>query len=386
MGLLTIKFVNAWFSHGSDRRTGRTQAARQRTPTKQGYAASLIALFLTCFAAHADTLRVATWHVELTRKGPGLLLRDIQKDDDQVSVVVQIIDHIAPDVILLTGLDWDPQGITLDALNQKFATAFPHVHYGTPNTGIPTQLDLDGDGYLGGAGDAQGWGRFRGHGSMALLSNIPIENVQDFTSMLWKDQPNALLPEADGALFPSADVYDIQRLPSVAHWDIALKNGLHLLAFTANPPVFDGPEDRNGRRNHDEISFWARHLTQLEKPAIVLGNANLDPKDGEGLHAAIRSLIDHPQLQDPKPASPGGAEAAALQAGKNLKHTGDPALDTADWSDEKGPGNLRVSYVLPGRALDVHAAGVFWPRTDDPQSELLVDGPRHRLVWVDVIR
>jgi hypothetical protein len=68
-------------------------------------------------------------------------------------------------------------------------------------------------------------------------------------------------------------------------------------------------------------------------------------------------------------------------------HVGNPAFDTADWPTD-GPGNLRVSYVLPSSDLPVTAAGVFWPAPDDPLATLLGQseqgaGP-HRLVWVDI--
>ena len=32
---------------------------------------------------------------------------------------------------------------------------------------------------------------------------------------------------------------------------------VHFLVSHPTPPVFDGPEDRNGPRNYDEIRFWA---------------------------------------------------------------------------------------------------------------------------------
>jgi hypothetical protein len=77
-----------------------------------------------------------------------------------------------------------------------------------------------------------------------------------------------------------------------------------------------------------------------------------------------------------------GARQAA-----DLNQMGDPALDTADWSDD-GPGNLRVSYILPSRDLNVTGVGVFWPAQNDPLAALLgsdgfAAGP-HRLVWVDI--
>ena len=163
---------------------------------------------------------------------------------------------------------------------------------------------------------------------------------------------------------------------------------LTLLTLAASPPVFDGPEDRNGLRNADEIRFWQLWLDGAfgpvpEGPVAVMGNANLDPLDGDGRQEAIVALLEDPRLQDPRPRSPGGALA------DDPGHRGDPALDTADWTDAGGPGNLRVSYVLPDAGLEVTDAGVLWPAPGDPLSDL-VDGERggpagpQRLVWTDV--
>ena len=55
------------------------------------------------------------------------------------------------------------------------------------------------------------------------------------------------------------DLAAVQRLATTGFWDVPVETPsgqLHLLAWHATPPVFDGPEDRNGRRNHDEAAFW----------------------------------------------------------------------------------------------------------------------------------
>ncbi|OHV40330.1 hypothetical protein CC117_14355 [Parafrankia colletiae] len=87
------------------------------------------------------------------------------------------------------------------------------------------------------------------------------------------------------------------------------------------------------------------------------------------------------------PTSAGAVEAAALQGGANATHRGDPAQDTADFADT-APGNLRADYVLPSRTLAVAGAGVFWPPSSDPLSQLTGTYPfpssDHRLVWLDV--
>ncbi len=56
---------------------------------------------------------------------------------------------------------------------------------------------------------------------------------------------------------------DSFRLSSKSHWDVPIEIGkktVHFLVSHPTPPVFDGPEDRNGTRNHDEIRFWADYV------------------------------------------------------------------------------------------------------------------------------
>ena len=164
------------------------------------------------------------------------------------------------------------------------------------------------------------------------------------------------------------------------------------MASHPTPPVFDGPEDRNGKRNRADILFWDTYIRDQLNPEtdkyIVLGDLNADPKDGDGSHAAIQTLINGPYLTDPKPTSNGTALAHETQGGANARHTNDAATDTADWRDEDGPGNLRVDYVLPSKTLNVKGAGVFWPTPDEAGFEWIGSDGRassdHRLVWVDL--
>ena len=329
---------------------------------------------------------MATFHAELTRRGPGLLLRDILGGEDpQIAAAAEVIAHAAPDVLLLTGFDYDHGLAALSAFRDRVSEAghdFPHLFARRPNTGMATGLDLDGDGRRGGPGDAQGWGSFAGARGMALLSRHPIraDAAQDLSALLWEELPGALIP---GAM--PAEHRAIRRLSSTGHWIVPVEPedgaALTVMAFSATPPVFDGPEDMNGRRNHDEILLWRHVMDGAFGPApdarfVILGNANLDPVDGEGRHAAIRALLEDPRLQDPAPRSAGGAAAATPG------HAGDPARDTADWREPE-PGNLRVSYVLPSADWEVTAAGVLWPEAG-PLAEAAARASRHRLVWVDL--
>ena len=78
-----------------------------------------------------------------------------------------------------------------------------------------------------------------------------------------------------------------------------------------------------------------------------------------------------------------------MQKGANAAHKGDPAFDTADFTDGE-VGNLRADYVLPSQDLGVVGGGVFWPTEADPLGRLVVMKPLatsdHRLVYLDVRR
>ena len=313
------------------------------------------------------------------------MLRDILAGKDpQIKAVREILDQAKPDVLLLTGIDWDYDGRALAALNSTLTRSYPYLYAPQPNAGLPSGVDLDGNGAPGEARDAQGYGRFQGQAGMALMSRLPISttDVRDFSTLLWRDLPKTSVSKAQ----LSNEALGVQRLSSVGYWDVpvALPDGqaLHLFAFAATPPVFDGPEDRNGWRNHDEAAFWLRYLngdlTQAppKSPFVVLGDFDIDPQDGEGRRAALRALLSDPRLQDVTPRSAGGKLAA------DADHRGDPAQDTADFN---GPGNLRVDYVLPSARLQVTGAGVIWPAPGAPLAEAAERASRHKLVWVDIL-
>ncbi|SFR46157.1 Endonuclease/Exonuclease/phosphatase family protein [Yoonia tamlensis] len=314
----------------------------------------------------AQTIRVATYAAPLSRAGPGLLLRDIHKGDDpQITAIAQVIRATAPDVLVLTDFDYDHDGIALAAFAQLLGPEYVHQFAGPSNAGLPTGLDLDGDNRRGDARDAQGYGEFAGDGAIAVLSRWPLGAVTDYSPLRWRDLPGATLP-------PMTDqVAAVQRLSSTSHWvvPVLLPDGpLNLFAFAATPPVFDGPEDRNGLRNRDELRLWTAVLDgglgQVPADFVIAGNANLDPLAGDGLRDAMAAFLADQRLQDPL------AEIA-----------------TAAWSDRPELGELRVSYVLPVQSWRVVDAGVQRPPPDDPSLDdrSLGAGP-HWLVWVDIAR
>ncbi len=340
----------------------------------------LLAFALLPTWLQAQTLRIATFNTELSRKGPGLLLRDIERDDDaQIQAVVAVISQNQPDILVLQGIDWDHYSRALKALEQRLAAAgspFPHLFAKQPNTGLATQLDLDGDQRLGGPGDSQGYGDYTGRSGMAVLSRYPImaDEISDLSGLLWREVPGATLPRhPDGSPFPTPQAQAVQRLSTTAHWALPVAvtedTRLTLLVFKAAPPLFDGAEDRNGLRNADEIRLWQVFLAgQLPKEIgpppssrfLIAGGANLDPNKGAGHREVIAGVLQDPRLQDPHPRS--------SQAG----------TDTVDWGEDR---RMRVDYLLPSRDLQVIAAGVEWP--DSPEAAA-AKASRHRLVWVDI--
>lgn len=322
---------------------------------------------------------MALFHTELSRDGPGLLLRDIlAAADPQVDAVARVVRAADPDVVVLADVDYDLGGAALAALALRIG-GYPYRLALRPNRGTQSGRDLDGDGRLGGPGDAFGYGEFAGKGGLAILSRLPLGHAADFSAMPWTALPGHLAPDGTP---PD------QPLSTTAHWDVPVlvpgHSPLHLLVWHATPPVFDGPEDRNGRRNHDETAFWLRYLDgALGRPPprdfVLAGVANLDPADGDGRPEALMALLADPRVRDPAPASEGGRRAADPGQG------GDPGFDTADFPDDPGwPGNLRVDYVLPSASLGVAGTGVLWPGPETPLGRDVARASRHRLVWVDI--
>ena len=110
------------------------------------------------------------------------------------------------------------------------------------------------------------------------------------------------------------------------------KGRFNLMTFHASPPVFDGPEDRNGLRNRDEIRLWQVFLDGGLGPApanrfVIAGDANLDPEGSEGRTEAIAALLSDPRLQDPAPGRSGDA----------LRDPSSQDLDTVDWEGIGSP-------------------------------------------------
>jgi hypothetical protein len=372
-----------------------------------------------------EPVRFATYNASLNRAAAGQLVADLSTGSNaQARAVAEVIQRTRPDVLLINEFDYvsNQQAANLFRTNylqvgQGGAAPihYPYVYVAPSNTGIPSGFDLNNDGRIAGGDDAFGFGAFEGQFGMVVYSRYPIDttHVRTFQLFKWKDMPGALLPDNPATPAP-ADWYSpaelaVFRLSSKSHWDLPIRIGkrtVHFLVSHPTPPTFDGAEDRNGKRNHDEIRFWADYVQPGKRSSyiyddngrygglrpgsafVIAGDQNSDPVDGDSVPGSIQQLIDHPRIIDPLPTSAGAVEAVVLQSGANASHQGNPAYDTADFADNPAPGNLRADYVLPSRQLKPVGAGVFWPVRSDPLSRLTGEFPfptsDHRLVWVDI--
>lgn len=318
---------------------------------------------------------------DLSRKGPGLMLRALtDRPDDQATAVIAVLAHADADVLVLGGVDFDYALAGMHALRDRLADAglpYPHIAAASPVSGRPSGVDVDDDGRLGEPEDAMGYGWFRGDSGLVVFSRYPLGEIEDFSTLLWADLPGSAAPDV-----LNAQAAAVVPLASTVMWRVPVEvsdTAFDLLAFTASPPVFDGPEDRNGLRNRDQLRFWTQKLDDgaFERP-VLAGRFNVDPFDGEGHRDALTALLTHPRLHDPAPESAGGAAFAPA-----IANAGPPAQDTAAWT--RAPGPLRVDYVLPARAWEVLATGVLWP-TEGPLAETIREAGPNRLVWVELRR
>lgn len=374
---------------------------------------ALLLLVVTTAQAVVGTVRFATYNASLNRNNQGDLVRDLSTSSNaQAAVIAEIIQRIRPDVLLINEFDYDPAAPGLFQTNYlsvprngAAAIVYPYRYVAPSNTGVPSGFDLDNSGSVGGPNDALGFGFFPGQFGLVVYSMFPIvtADVRTFQNFLWKDMPNNRIPPG----FYDANEIAILPLSSKSHWDVPIQIGadlVHFLVSHPTPPVFDGPEDRNGRRNYDEIRLWADYIAGASYmyddkgvsgglPAgsrfVIAGDQNSDPLDGDSIPGSAQLLLNSPFVNaDMTPTSLGAVEQNGLQGGANAAHRGDPKFDTADFADNPSPGNLRADYVLPSRNIRIVNSAVFWPLASDPLFRLIGVFPfpssDHKPVYIDI--
>jgi len=377
----------------------------------------LLALTATARAEEPAEIRVATFNVHDIRSDE---IRD--PNSPRLKQLAEIIQRIRPDVLLINEIAYDmpgapgvPEGADPGQNAELFVKNFLavaqaddveplsyNVFMGPTNTGMPSGFDLNNDGRVitrypnppggrGGrdyGGDTWGYGTFPGQYGMALLVDEQLEIVEDdirtFRLMPWRYMPGALIPPSiteEDANFYDDEELELFRLSSKAHWDIPVRlpNGavVHMLASHPTPPAFDGPEERNKRRNHDEIRFWADYLSHADyivddnsNPAalpfdasfVVLGDLNADPEEGSSYNDPIGTILFTAPGVNPDVTPTSDIEVEGLDA-HTTSHFG-----------------LRVDYVVPSNDLEVLGSGI-WRADPAGAAEFPSD---HYPVWVDL--
>ena len=382
---------------------------------------------------NSTALRVATFNVEDIRTTDLLAddqprLTDVAKTLADIGANIVLINEIAHDEPGAAGFDEtagpgrNGQRLIDHWVQPAMVARGSGIRYrafmAPSNTGRPSGFDLDRNGEVvrtfptppptrddgspgpqtdGGrafGGDCWGFGTFPGQYAMALLVDDRLEiltdRVRTFRYFPWSAMPGNLMPttntdeDGDGELDPwyAGEAGHKFRLSSKSHWDVPVRlpdgSVLHVLASHPTPPSFDGDEDRNGRRNHDEIRFWADYIAGaayiiddagerggLEPGArfVILGDLNADPTAGSSTGDPIGTyLLDNPRLN------------AGCTPESEIEVDGLDATDTAHF-------RLRVDYVLPSAGIAVDRCGI-WRRVPAGADSFPSD---HFPVWADLV-
>jgi endonuclease/exonuclease/phosphatase family metal-dependent hydrolase len=319
----------------------------------------------------------------------------------QIKNIAEIIQRTRPDILLLNEFDYlENKKSGIDIFQQKYLAVsqfglapitYPYVYLAPVNTGVETPFQQPNSRFT-----HYGYGKYPGQYGMVLLSQFPIvdDEIRTFQRFLWKDMPDNLMPKDDmGDNWYNPSETDIFRLSSKSHWDIPVNicgEQFHVLASHPTPPVFDGDEDRNGRRNHDEIRFWKDYINADKSsyhyddkglkggmigqaPFVILGDLNASADEGNGHPNAMKQLFAHNRVQnDITPESLGGQ--------LNKPDNRFSKSHTASWG-------MRADYVIPSIELPVIDSGVFWPAPTDNTFRLVASrsaSSDHRLVWIEI--
>lgn len=336
-------------------------------------------------------------------------------DNARLHRLAEVIQRIRPNVLLLNELETisdSSQYSTADLFIQNYlmipqAQGLEGIEFAsyTPatNTGIPSGHDLDRSGEVHSiaparsqrqtseqrayGGDCFGFGTFPGQYGMALLVDPALKilenSIRTYQHFLWNDLPDVQFPMLkDGTPYYPEEAWAEFRLSSKTHAIVPIqlpnKSIVHAIISHPTPPAFDGPEQRNKLRNHDEIRMIYAIIENhqylyddlglaggLEAGSsfVVIGDLNADPIHGSSIGDPINSfLLSSNQI----------AKSTAPSSSINIE-----GLDPTDTSGFR----LRVDYVLPSADLGILDSGL-WRHGSDQDSGF---GSDHFPVWVDLL-
>jgi endonuclease/exonuclease/phosphatase family metal-dependent hydrolase len=339
--------------------------------------------------------------------------------NEQLLAAAEIIREVSPDILIINEIDHDYKALANGKdlvfnarrfnelyLNQGDRPLDYRYAYAAPcNTGILSGRDLNNDGFTATSknlgqrehgSDCYGYGLYPGQYSMAILSNYPLDAAaaRSFQKFRWMDLPDNLIPPG----WFSEDELSIYRLSSKSHWDVPVQVGgkrIHLLVSHPTPTGYDGPENLNGRRNHDENGMWVHYIDDDSvlvddsgnraglaegESFIILGDLNADP-GGEVLVSGQRSID---QLLTHKRILPTG-KFMTSEGAQHGREPGPPDFierHTVGWEG----GGFRIDYILPSVDLRPIGGGVYWPETSsDPVGAAGAEkASDHHMTWLDI--
>lgn len=342
-----------------------------------------------------------------------------QKGDEQAAAAARVIQEVDPDIIVVNELANNIQrarvedGVPTEKTNiQAFVdnylsepqhrtldgSEYQYTLQPTSNTGVLPEepYDFNKDGNAGERpGDAFGFGAFPGQYAFGIASKYPINErgIRSFQTFLWDDMPGNLIPiegetsvDPDGIYLTEAET-NVYRLSSKTHIDVPFEvdgETVHGLFSHPTPPVFDGPNNFNGRWNHDEVRFFADYVAGADyiyddtgttggladdASYVLMGDMNAGPGD-QPLDPATKYFIENDDFVTRRlPTSPGGAQRGNRYA-------------TATFEERP-----KVDWVLPSPDLSLRSSAVVWPSKNADKRGLrtAVDtASDHRLVWADI--
>ncbi|MFP4622945.1 MAG: endonuclease/exonuclease/phosphatase family protein [Gemmatimonadota bacterium] len=334
---------------------------------------------------------------------------------EQLVAAAEVLKEVRPDVILINEIDIRQDGAgplegTWTDFQERYLAAgedalrYEHVVAPPVNTGVLSGEDLNNDGVVATAADrgtrthgddSFGYGEYPGQYGMVLASRHPLDTaaVRTFRKFLWRDMPGNRMPPG----WYSAEAEAVFRLSSKTHVVVPLRvagRTIQLVGAHPTPMGFDGAEDRNGRRNGDEVRMivdlidGADYLVDDEGvrgglPAgasfVVLGDLNASPHGGEvdPTHP-IHDLLAHPRVHDTGDICVSAGGLAGREPGPPAHFERSTTGRATGW---------RIDYVLPSTDLEVAGGGVYFPdvETDPVGAERADAASDHRLVWVDLV-
>ena len=245
---------------------------------------ALAALLLAPASAAAPPdadVRFATFNASLNRNFAGQFVSDISTPNNvQAKNAAETIQRVRPDVLLINEFDFDAAGDALRLFQDNYLSigqsgaapiVYPYRYAAESNTGHPVRIRPEQQRRDRRAGRRVRLRLLPGtvrHGRLLDVPDRP-DRDPDLPEVPLEGHAGQRSCPDDPATPAPADWYspaeqNVFRLSSKSHWDLPILVGgkvVHFLTSHPTPPVFDGPEDRNGTRNYDEIRFWADYIT-----------------------------------------------------------------------------------------------------------------------------